>query len=441
MRKGLKVLSTSLLLSTLLLAGCSCKKDESIANVSRVENSSDALVKVGDNSIDTYTVLDLYNSLIASDAGNKAVANKIIEFIANEVLEISKEDSDWKPRYEAIVKEKLTELAKNDAYLVHGDFSEEYLVQSLRADGYSIPTCSSYGSVDNLSCDYSDYVNKNIKVNALSTLLKQKYIQEVTLKDRANILTTKKIRDVEYFTVSSSLDSTYSDFSARDFMRELRNKIAAGEVVDFSVVENDLKQELKDIVKEEYDKIGTSKDYNKNIITTYTNNYTQSKEVGYQAKLDEVDAGVYTTQKLISSDSGSGAVISDSITSTILSVTDVTSPAFNRNVVKVTDSNNNTYYYLINSNAGALVSANDILLSSTTDSSKYTYSIVKFRVINSSTTDETDIYNAIKLLAEESTLGNSAVSYYIKENKSKISVYDDDVEAYLATLYPDIFTE
>ena len=75
-------------------------------------------------------------------------------------------------------------------------------------------------------------------------MLKQKYIKDVTLKDSKNVVNTKKIRDVEYFTISSSLDNTYTDFSARDFMRTLRSQIASGEVSDLSTVETTLKEEL-----------------------------------------------------------------------------------------------------------------------------------------------------------------------------------------------------
>ena len=436
MKKGLKVLSTSLLLSTLLLAGCSCNKDDEIKNVSKMQNSSDSILKVGNKTIDSYTVLDLYEALIASDAGNKAIANKLVEFIANEVLEIDKAGSEWTGRYNQIVEEKLQELAKSETYLVKGVFSEAYMVESLRAEGYNIPACSSYGTVEELACDYTSYINQKIKVDALSTLLKEKYIQDVTLKDRANILTTKKIRDVEYFTISSSLDSNYADFSARNFMRDLRTKIASGVAVDFSVVEEELKEELKKIVDKEYAKIGTSDDYNKAIFTKYTNNYTQDKSVGYQNKIKELTNNEYHFSKVISADSTASAVIDETITKAILSITDVSAPQFARNVIKVGDD-----YYLVNSNAGANVDASDVLLSSTSDASTYTYSIVKFRVINAATTDETDLYNAVKLLAKESTLANGAVSYYVKENKSKIDVYDDDVKAYLKTLYPDIFAE
>ena len=440
MKKGLKILSTSLLLTTLLVAGCSCDKAD-LKNVSRVENSADKLLKVGNKAIGEYTVLDLYQALTASDIGNKAVANKMIEFIANEVLELDDSESDWLPRYNKLIKEEMTKVAKSSTYLVNGEFSESYMAQSLRAEGYNIPTCSTYGTEEDLKCDYTDYINKQVKLNVLSSLLKQKYILEETLEDRKNLLTSKKIRDVEYFTISSSLDSTYKDFNTRNYMRELRNKIANGEVIDFALVEEEVKQKLKEIVEKEYNKIGTSDDYTKSIVSDYTNKFTQSKETGYKAKLDKIDDMEFNFAKLISSDSDKASIVDEAITSAVLSVTDPTSATFNRTVVAIENNNEVTSYYLINSNAGVNANAGDILLTNTSDSSTYTYSIVKFNVINSETTDNEEVYRAVELLAKETTLGNGAVAHYVKEYKNKINVYDDDVKTYLSTLYPDVFAE
>jgi hypothetical protein len=63
----------------------------------------------------------------------------------------------------------------------------------------------------------------------------------------------------------------------------------------------------------------------------------------------------------------------------------------------------------------SVVDASDVLLSETSDSTTYVYSLVRFRVINSSTEDVNDIYSAVKLLAADSTLGNGALAYYVKE--------------------------
>jgi hypothetical protein len=442
MKKGLKIFSTSLLLSTLVFAGCSCSKSDK-TNVSRIEDSRAKFLSGLSDEASDYTLLDIYNAMIDGDAGNAIVANKLIEFVANEVLELDNSESVWKERYEKLVKEQLEELASSDDYLVKNKFSESYMIESLKAEGYTV-TCDTgvtYGTPSELACDYSDYVNKNIKVDVLSTLLKEKYIQDVTMKDKTNILTTKKIRDVEYISISSSLDSSYDDLDVREFMREIRDKIASGEVVDFSEIENDFKKKLTEIVTTEYNKIGTVDDYSQSIASSYTNSYTQDKEVGYQSKIDEINEGEYSFSTLISSDSDSSAIVSEDITSSLLAITDPTDESFARKVISVTDTAGNTYYYLVSVNAGTTIDASDVLLTETSDSSTYTYSIVRFRVINADTTDEDDIYKAVQLLASNSTLASNALSYYIEDKKDAITVYDDDVKTYLSNLYPDLFTD
>lgn len=443
MRKGLKILSTSFLLSTLVLAGCSCNKDDNKKDVSRIENAEDKILNNLTDQASNYNLLTIYNALIASDAGNKVVANKLIEFVASEVLDINNTTSVWKTRYDALVKEKLEELAKSDKYLVKDEFSEKYMIEALTAEGYKI-TCETgvtYGTPEALACNYNDYINKAVKVDVLNTLLKEKYILDVSMKDRKNLLTNKKIRDVEYFSVSASIESNYEDLSVRDFIREIRDRIANKEVVDFAAVESELKQKLKDIVTKEYEKINTSADYNQSIASKYTNGYTQNKEVGYAAKLEEIDNASYTDSKLISSDSATNAVISDAITSSLLSITNPTDATFARKVVAVEDNAETTHYYLISANANSNADAKDVLISEIPDGSKYTYSIVRFTVINSETTDETKVYEAIKLLAKESTLATGALNHYVKEKRDLIAVYDDDVYEYLSSLYPEVFTE
>lgn len=442
MKKGLKILSTSLLLSTLVFAGCSCNKEDG-TNVSRIENGSNPFLTGVREDASKYTLLDVYNALIADDAGNKAVADKLVDLVASEVLELNSETSVWKSRYDALVKEKLTTLAESDTYLVKGEFSEKFMIESLEAEGYSItcPSGVSYGTVDNLACDYTNYINKMIKVDVLSTLLKEKYIYDETLESRKNIITTKDVRDVEYISISSSLDSDFENLSVRDFMRQVRDKIANKEVVDFKTIEKEFKDELKEIIEKEYAKIGTSDDYDQSIAAEYTNNFTQSAKEGYDAKIEAINDSEYVFNKVISSNSDSAAIVSENITSTLLSIDNPTDTSVARKVIAVKDTNEVTNYYLVSVNAGVSVDASDVLLSETSDSSTYTYSIVKFKVINSDTTDEAEIYKAVKVMASESTLASNALAHYIKQKKDVISVYDDEVYTYLSTLYPDVFAD
>ena len=436
MKKGLKVLSTSLLLTTLFMAGCSCNKDDK-TNVTRPENASDKILdNLSDESSD-YTLLDIYNALIASDADGKIAADKLLNYVANKVLKLdSSEGEANKSRYDALVKEKLEKLTEDTTYQINGEFSLSLLKSALKADGYNV-------SCDELTATcYEDYVNRNIRADVLTTLLKEQYIKDVTLKDKSSVLTSKKIRYVDYFTVSSEIESTYKELKVRDFMRDLRTRLANKEIIDFSSIEEELREEMKNSIDVEYAKIGTSKDYNQSIAASYTNNFTQDKEIGYESKIKGIEDSEFAYTKWIDADSSSSEVVNSSITSRLLSI-DNPSEASNRVVYPITTTdeqgNEHTEYYLVSVNAGASIDADDILLSEA-NGSNYVYSVVRFRSINADATGN-DREEAIRLLASTSTLANGALAYYVDLYKDDISVHDDTIYTYLKSLYPAVFIE
>ena len=256
-KNGLKVLSLSILLSTLCIAGCSC--DNGKPNVAEITDA-DILSGLTDDASDL-SLLDIYNAMIANDVGSKAAADKLVDIVGSTVLDLEKDP--WKTKYNTMVEEKLEELKNSDEYQVNGKFDEELFVLAMKKDGYNVT-----------KDDYSDLINRKFKVEIISTLLKQKYIKDVTLKDSKNVVNTKKIRDVEYLTVSSSIESDYDDYTVdnngeeekveinvRNFMRGIRDEIAAAvtnstiEDIDFTDYADRLKEELKAAVNGEYQKI------------------------------------------------------------------------------------------------------------------------------------------------------------------------------------------
>ena len=75
MRKnGLKILSMSLLLSTLCVAGCSCAKDkENVARITDGEILSGLTKDASD-----YSLVDVYEAMLTGDAGSIATATIIV---------------------------------------------------------------------------------------------------------------------------------------------------------------------------------------------------------------------------------------------------------------------------------------------------------------------------------------------------------------------------
>ena len=436
-KNSLKVLSLSLLLSTLCVAGCSCNNDK--PNVAEIQDG-DLLSGLTDDASD-YSLLDIYNAVIANGNANTSAADKLIDIVATTILDVDNPESDWADKYTALIDEGMKALKESDEYKVNGKFNEDLLVLDLLAKGYDVS-----------KTDYKDYINRELRVDALSSLLKQKYIKEETLKNSKNIVTNKKIRDVEYITVSSALETDYPDYeveengektkvdiNVRNFMRDIRDQIVkaiADETVadiDFEDYADQIKEHLKGAVKGEFDKIKYAADYSQELAAKYTANYTRTAEEGFAERNKTVDNLEINFSKVLSSDSESSSIVSAAITSKLLSLSNPSSD--NKRAVQIGD-----WYYLVSANAGTTVDANDILLTETTDSSAYTYSIVRFKVINA------DNYSAnedkvIELLANSSTLASNAVSHYLGQYKNTIKIHDDAVYDYLKELYPDVFTD
>ena len=443
MRKnGFKILSISLLLSSLCLAGCSCSNEK--PNVSEIKDGNILSGLTKDAS--DYSLLDIYNAVIASDAGNKAVANKLVDIVATTILKVDDGTAEGskKEEYDALVDEKVKELKKDSKYFVNGKFSEELFLISLQAEGYE---------------DEADYIDKVIRVEVLSKLLKERYIAEETLKNSKAVVTNKKIREVEYISVSSSIESTYKDYKvtetdendketkvdlevdARDFMRDVRKKIVdafeakkvTDEDIDFAQYASVIKTVLEGAIDAEAAKIKNAEDYSQELAAKYTANYTRSVEDGVKERYKEIEDLVFNKTEVISSDSDKSAIVSETITNRLLNLEDPEKES--KRAIKIGD-----WYYLVSLNAGTTVDVNDILLTETSDSSTYTYSIVRFKVVNADNYEQNkDIVH--KVLAEKSTLANTAVSHYLKQYKNNITINDDVVYAYLKTLYPDVFTD
>lgn len=436
-KSGLKILSLSVLLSTLCIAGCSCGAEKT--NVAQISDAD--ILKGLTKDASDYSLLEIYNAMIANDVGAKAAAEKLVDIVATKVLELDDPTSDWKDDYDTLMDEKLKEFQDSDEYKVNGEFDEDLFVLAMKAEGYNVSKNS-----------YADLKDKKFKVEVLSTLLKRKYIADVTLKTSKTVVTNKKIREVEYFSVSSSLESTYKDYTVvgeddkeetvevdiREFMRGVRDDIAiaaAGQnpTINFDTYVTNLKLALEKAVKAEADKITNAKDYSQELAAKYTNNYTQTVGEGLQQRLDAVQELTFTGSKTISSDSDASAIISSTITSKLLNLANPEEAT--KRAYKIGD-----WYYLVSANAGNTVDANDILLTETSDSSSYTYSIVRFKVINANNYDDNKD-TVINLLASTSTLASGALSHYLEQHKNTITIHDDAVYEYLKKVYPNVFTD
>lgn len=443
MKKSLKGLSLSLC-AVLLLAGCSCNKDNKDNSVNaNIKDGSSSLVSGLTEGTESITLQAIYDDLKA-ETGNEVAAKKLLDIIASGVLS----DPTWQDRYEEKVQEKLMELTKNDSYKVNGEFSEELLVASLKSKLYNI-TCGTtapiYGPtyktedrdgvsvsvVDkNLLCNYDDYVEKALRLDVLNELLKEKYVYDKVLADKPNLLTTKKIRLVEYVSIDSSLDYSF------DFITEAAKKLSEeNSTTTLESIKTEWENKLLSELMTKYNKISTKDDANGTIFQEFTNSYSYSKEEGLKLKKEEILNGKYYDKVVISSDSKD--ILNTTLVERILSEN-----VLNEAAEKTFEINGS--YYLVSPLAGTNIDASDIRITDTTNKKYYLVKVDVITIDTDSTEnieeDET-IYDAVKVLASNSTLVSDYVNYYLDQNKNDISVHDDEVYAYLKTQYKNIFVD
>ena len=428
MKKSLRGISLSLC-ALLLLAGCSNNdgKENLKANIN---NGNGNIVSGLTGDAKNITLQNVYDDLRA-ELGNEIAAEKLIDIIAASVLSETK----WQERYEAKMEEKLLALTKKSEYQINGEFSEELLVKSLSAQLFNI-TCGTtdpvYGPaykdadkvfVDRyLLCDYSDYKEKVLKIDVLTELLNEKYVYDKVFADKANILTTKKARLVEYISISNGEDFSF------EFISDAVDKLAAdNSTVTLEDIAELWEEKLIEKLENEYAKINTSEDSTGTIMKDFTNGYMYSKEQGLRIKKQETYNGTYYDRVVITNDSKS--ILNTTLVERILSDNVLDQDA--EKTIKIGDS-----YYLV-SPLASNVKVSDIRITDKTNSKYY---LIKVDVINSES-DEDLIYDAVKVLATNKTLVSDSINYYLEQNKNNISVHDEEIYAYLKTQYKDIFVD
>ena len=157
------------LCAMLLLAGCSCSKDNNDSIKANIGDGEAALVTGQKDAAKAYSLQDVYDSLKATSA-NELVADKLVEIIGDLVLFTDdKAGETWESRYDAKIEEKLKALVNNDSYKLNGKFNEELLKITLNSQLYNV-TCTvgedltPGEGLEELTCDYSNYIQKALRV-------------------------------------------------------------------------------------------------------------------------------------------------------------------------------------------------------------------------------------------------------------------------------------
>lgn len=437
MKKFIKGTGLSLC-AMLLLAGCSNGGDnDTKANIS---NPDDVIASGLKDGVKSVTLQQLYDDL-KSSKGNEIAANKLVEIIGDLVI---LNDPVWKPRYDAKIAEKLKDLEKDASYQVNGVFSEELLVKTLNSKLYNVtcanntygPTYNQKGEIENYRiCDYSNYTEKALKLSVLTELINEKYVYEKIMKvDGKDILATKKARLVEYVAINYSSDDSSDKYldTEDEVISFIKEKIA-------ELAKENSQLTLKDIadawvareiaeIGEKALKIGTKEDAKGALLEDFTGNFSYSVDIGQKKMEQAVYDTKYYDSVVITNDSKD--ILNTTLVERILSENVLTATA--NKTIEINGS-----YYLIAPRAYENATSSDIRIK---DSANSKYYIVKVDVIkNDSST--ANVYEAVKVLAKNTTLVSDSLEYYLEQYKEDISVHDEEIYNYLKTQYEDIFVD
>lgn len=417
------------LCAMLLLAGCG--KNDDVDTKANINNGTNEILSGLKDGVKSITLQSIYDDLKASQ-GNATAANKLLEIVSQKVLS----DATWQARYDAKVEERLAKLKDSADYKVDGVFSEELLVKTLNSQLYNVtcennvygPTYTADDEIDKyMVCNYDNYVEKALKLDVLTELLKEKYVYDKVMKDKTNILTTKKAREVEYISIGYSGDEEEGEVI--EYIAAAITRLSEENSTETleKIAEGWIEKEIADL-DERYKKINTADDSNGSILSEFTNSYTQSAKKGYDQKVEEIYNASNNERVIITSDSKD--ILNTTLVERLLSENILTDSA--KKTLKINGS-----YYLVAPWAGNNVTSTDIRIK---DSSNSKYYIVKVDVINSESSADL-IYDAVKVLATNTTLVSDSVNYYLEQYKNDIKVYDEEIYTYLKTQYGDIIVD
>lgn len=428
MKKLLKLLLTVSMV--FIVSGCSNEIDTITANPTGVDEN---LVSGAGEDVSVGTLDLIYQDLRDADGGVVAT-QKMLDIIAELELDLANNPT-LSAIYDARIQSKLLELASSDSYLDdNGVFSERLLVRDLQASLYNISCDSCYGPTydennlkieQTLLCDYTDYINKVLKSEVLTDLLKEQYIYDVKMADNSELIASRDVREVEYFAIPYTSGST----DALDFMTTAIAELVAGKTFD-ELAQEWYDKQITDL-EEEYAKISTEDDENYSIYYQFAYNsntgvYYNSLEDGLLALKQKIYQNQYVNSFVFNSnDDRSNMEISETLLDLIASET-----VLSDNVFQIGSD-----YYLVSPLATGTIDENDVIVY---DSTNAQYMFIKVSVIDETSSEE-DIRTAVADIKQVSSLVKNYVTYYL--DKYEISVHDEDLYNYLQTQYPTIFTD
>lgn len=428
MRK-IKILMCSLLMLCLtLVVGCNKEEQtvDTFADINKEEN-----INTGKGT--PLTAKEIYAEIRKNQDSeiSKYLLTKIVEKELD--LNIDNADDEDNTVYEELyikyLNEKFNELfVDSGSYDFNGEFSEKLVVEYLKSETYSISCEGNYTSLlaSPFTCDYSDYIEKELNYDIYLKLLKVKYIME----EKDTLIDKYKVRNIKYYSVTTS--TSENDDTRKEMEKYVLNLLENNSIE--KIAEDKRSKDLNKI-KEEFDKIqkpgdpASSDDSN----FTYLNKFTTCGNVKCL-----IEDGLEYQQKQVPSYLESQVVIKGNTEILYESARDVLfSDSIDDYLYKIGDQTNGYKYYLIsplyaNDKEHAI---NDIVLFNN-ESGNLKYYLVEVEVINSQSKNETKALAAEVLVDKVSS--NTVIEHYFGKS---IEIYDKNIRELFISTYGDYSEE
>lgn len=413
MKKISKVLS--LLCLGMIIGGCT--KSSSVDTFADISNSNEKF-NLGK---ETLTAGQLYSYMREKDD------SQISKIIANSIMEKALFSGDNAQNYRSLYSKYLKEYFKStfvesDSYKYNYEFSEDLLVKYLKSESYSITCDSTTDGLDTtyFSCNYSDYISKEVNYNIYMKMLKVKYI----LEEKTSLLDKNKARKISYFSESKNSDYT-TRTSFEKYIEDIK-KNYDNEEKDVLTSMNEIADsfKLKDLEKidTEYKKLST---YDDNSSFTYLQKYTTcgnkrcSIVEGKKYQEDLINSKKYLTSEIIIKSNTSSLfeaarniLFGDNLNDYLYEVGDkkfLVSPSFDGN---------------------SEISLDDLVVYDGSDK----YYLITVETIDSNTGSFDDRVSVAELLID-SVSDSTILSEYFKN--INLEIYDKQIREYFIKTYGD----
>ena len=417
-----KNLITSCLLLSGLVAGCSCNKTkvDTFANVSN-ENKN-----VISNKGNKFTVGEIYEYILANESDNisKTILLPILE------KQINLNDQNMAALYKRYLNEYFaTTFVENETYKTNGKFSEELLIEYLRSESY-IVSCGegiSSGLLDNsiFSCNYSDYITKEVNYDIYMKMLKIKYI----IEEKSNLIDKNNARQVTYYTIAKGSSDNEVREKLEEYVSSIKENYASTDdnVIKnlFDIGEEKRKEDLKKI-SDEYAYVSTSQDSSSGY--TYLNKFTTcgnkrcSKEEGKEYQDNMILEKEYVTTKVVIKDNTE--ILYEAARNLLFSEN------INDYLYKVGDGDNAVYYLL----SPAYISQEDKRINDIIHYNSNNYYLATVKVIDSQSSFNDKVAVA-ELLIDK--ISDSTIYDYCYSDLD-VEIYDKNIREYFELKYGSI---